>query len=133
MAPRIVRKLNAGKKLMPVIAAALTGLTMVALVGVSRSISAKFKPQAPIEVASVKPTNSQTGYVRTEPGRLTARGRTLASLLLTAYNLKDHQLVHGPAVSLAERCDIDARAEGPAGPEQLYRMLRDSLWRKDSN
>lgn len=79
------------------------------------------------DVASVKPSNSSTGYIRTEPGRLTARGRTLASLILRAYSLKDYQLTHEPSISLAERCDIDAKADGPANAEQLYRMLQTLL------
>ena len=49
------------------------------------------------EVASVKLTDSRTGYIRSEPGRLTARGRTLASLSLRAYSLQDYQLTHAPA------------------------------------
>jgi uncharacterized protein (TIGR03435 family) len=79
------------------------------------------------DVASLKPSDSTTGYIRTEPGRLTARGRTLASLILRAYSLQDYQLIHGPSISLAERCDIDAKAEGPADSEQLYRMLQTLL------
>jgi uncharacterized protein (TIGR03435 family) len=86
-----------------------------------------FEAAPAFDTASVKRTDSTTGYIRTEPGRLTARGRTPASLILRAYSLQDYQLTHEPSVSLAERCDIDAKAEGPADPAELYRMLRTLL------
>jgi uncharacterized protein (TIGR03435 family) len=105
--------------------AVLAGPLLINLVEVPRIWAQASAPS--FEVASVKLTNSTTGYIHTEPGRLTARGRTLAALLLRAYGLQDYQLIHGPSVSLAERCDIDAKAEGPADPEQLNRMLQTLL------
>ncbi len=101
---------------------------LFAAAGMAAAVGTQAQLATPtFEVASVKPTESTRGYILTEPGRLTARGRTLASLILRAYNLQDYQLIHGPAVSLAERCDIDAEAPGPAGAAELFRMLQTLL------
>ena len=107
--------------------AVLAGPLVIGLTEVPR-IWAQSEASVPsFDVASVKLSNSTTGYIRTQPGRLTARGRSLASLILRAYSLQDYQLIHGPSISLAERCDIDAQTEGPADSEQLYRMLQTLL------
>lgn len=119
-----------GRQLLPSIAGMtvlLSGLVAIYAVDVPGLRAQDQVPAPSFEVASVKLATASAGYISTEPGRLTARGRTLASLILRAYSLQDYQLTHGPSVSLAERCDIDAKAEGPANPEQLYRMLQTLL------
>jgi uncharacterized protein (TIGR03435 family) len=122
VSPRVGLRPNSGMKRW------LSAAALAVLIHFVEAPRIRAQVSAPaFEVASVKLTDSRTGYIRTEPGRLTARGRTLANLILRAYSLQDYQLTHGPAVSLAETCDIDAKAEGPAEPEQLYQMLQTLL------
>ena len=65
------------------------------------------------EVASVKPNrsgdNSRSIFYR--PGRFTATGATLRSLITLAYKVKDFQVSGGPSWIDTERYNIDAKEE----------------------
>ncbi|MBZ5632248.1 MAG: TIGR03435 family protein [Acidobacteriia bacterium] len=80
------------------------------------------------EVASIRPSDAGPGSVRQiKPDGLTYMNRSLAEYILLAYGVESYQLTHGPAVSLAERYDIVAKAAGPVPESQVKLMLRSLL------
>jgi uncharacterized protein (TIGR03435 family) len=79
------------------------------------------------EVARVKASASIVGHdgnVTTEPGRLTVRNATLKRLIFEAYAVPYSRIAGGPGWLDSDEFDIDARAAGAAGPDELRRMLR---------
>ena len=91
-------------------------------------VRAQSETRPEFEVASIKPSNSDGVSVRQiKPGSLTYRNRNLAEYIRLAYGVESYQLTHGPAVSLAERYDILAKAAGPVPESQVRLMLRSLL------
>src|SRR5256885_3497672 len=83
------------------------------------------------EVATVKPNKSgeKRESVRFFPpsGRVVVVNTSLRSLIRSAYQLQDYQIVGGPAWLDAERFDIPANAEGNPPPRQKWLMMRSLL------
>lgn len=65
--------------------------------------------------------------VRTLPNGLNATLATLRMLILSAYQIKDYQLVGGPGWMDSDRFDVTARAAGDVTPEIARRMLQNLL------
>lgn len=65
--------------------------------------------------------------VRTLPNGVNATLATLRMLILSAYQIRDYQLVGGPGWMNSERFDISARAAGDVTPEVARRMLQNLL------
>jgi uncharacterized protein (TIGR03435 family) len=86
-------------------------------------------PQAEFEVASIKLNKSTDprGMTNTSRGRFTATNVPLQVLITLAYNVKDFQLSGAPAWLTSERYDIEAKAEGNLGPENVRPMLQTLL------
>jgi uncharacterized protein (TIGR03435 family) len=85
------------------------------------------------EVASVKTSKSPGGRIimtggpgTTDPGRISYTNITLRRVLLTAYDVKNYQLV-GPEWLDTARFDITATIPEGATKEQFQAMLRDFL------
>ena len=96
---------------------------------VAAAVAIRAQPQRPrFEVASVRPNRgvaTGTGDVRPLPGgRLTAENAVLEFLIQAAYAVKPYQISGAPEWIKTERFDIDAKASGNAGPEQLRLMLQ---------
>ena len=85
-------------------------------------------PVTAFEVASVRPTdlNKSLFYVPMEagPGRFSATGFTLDYLIQWSYGLRNFQVSGGPGWIKTERFDIQAKAEAPAGLEQIKEMVQ---------
>jgi uncharacterized protein (TIGR03435 family) len=83
------------------------------------------------EVATVKPNKSgeTRESVRFFPpsGRVVVVNTSLRSLIRSAYQLQDFQIVGGPPWLDAERFDITANAEGNPPPRQKWLMMRSLL------
>jgi uncharacterized protein (TIGR03435 family) len=85
---------------------------------------------AAFEVASVKPSRSLVGHdgdVTMEPDRITVRNATLKRLIFEAYHVPYSQITGGPPWLDSNEYDIDAKAAGPVGADQLRLMLRTLL------
>ena len=65
--------------------------------------------------------------VRTLPNGLNATLATLRMLIMSAYQLRDYQVVDGPDWMNSDRFDIAARAAGDVTPEVARRMLQNLL------
>jgi uncharacterized protein (TIGR03435 family) len=65
--------------------------------------------------------------VRTLPNGMNATLATVRMLILSAYQLRDYQLVGGPGWLDSDRFDISARAAGEVTPEVARRMLKSLL------
>ena len=113
--PSVSRRSSSG----PGTALALTLLSIGAWTGFAQSSA---RPQ--FEVASVKPSLSQTiQNVRPLPGRLTADA-TLQVLIQYAYGLQPFQVVGAPDLG---RYQIDAKADGNASRDRMFLMLQSLL------
>lgn len=83
--------------------------------------------QTTFEVASVKPnlSGAQGGSVRLTPGgRLVAQNAPMRMLITAAYDVRDFQLLGGPAWMASERFDIEAKAAGNPSQDQISQMLQ---------
>ena len=102
----------------------LTGV-LIALAG------GRMEGQPAFEAASIKPVEVTAGDfssgITTKPGRIEARNVTLRRCIRGAYNLPEAQVVGGPKWVDDQRYNIDAKANGPAGDEDLMLMLRTLL------
>lgn len=79
------------------------------------------------EAASIKPTVAEPGSssgIVTRIGRIEARNVTLKRCIRGAYNIPESRVFGGPTWIEDERYDIDAKAAGPAGDDDLMIMLR---------
>ena len=100
-------------------------LTAIVLLVLAMNLPA----QSTFEAASIKAAQldkssleGQRG-VAFSPGSLTMRSATLRTIILTAYDVKDHQ-ISGPSSLDSERYDIVARAAGPATDREMRPMLQ---------
>jgi uncharacterized protein (TIGR03435 family) len=82
------------------------------------------------DVASVKLSKSEPNSgsgVTTDKGRVTARNVTLKRCMRAAYDVPEPQILGGPKWIEDDRYDIDAKATGPAGDQELMAMLQSLL------
>ncbi len=83
------------------------------------------------DVASIRPSPPEAGRNSSEDyspgGRFDAVNATLHTLLALAYNVKDNQIAGGPASLDRDRYNIEARAEGDPGQQQMRVMLQSLL------
>ncbi len=99
-----------------------------AILGIALAAAGLAQPA--FEAASVKPSqepNGNSSGVTTKPGRMEARNVTLRRCIRGAYNLPEAQVIGGPTWIDDLRYNIDAKAAGPAGDEQLMQMLQTLL------
>jgi uncharacterized protein (TIGR03435 family) len=81
---------------------------------------------AVFEVASVRPNRTRgRGTIEFPKGgeRFTATNTPLAAIIVIAYDITVRQF-SGSDPLLSERYDIAAKADHPAGPDEMLRMLR---------
>jgi len=81
------------------------------------------------DVASVRPSRQALGKdagseVSFGPAGVGGRNVTLKQLIVGAYGLQPYQVFGGPGWLDVNEYDIEAKAAGPAGKEQLAIMLR---------
>jgi uncharacterized protein (TIGR03435 family) len=81
------------------------------------------------EVASIKPSaEGQVGSgITIDTGRIAGRNVTLKRCMRGAYNIPEAQIFGGPKWVADARYDIDAKAGGPAGNQELMAMLQQLL------
>ncbi|HEY1493299.1 MAG TPA: TIGR03435 family protein, partial [Candidatus Solibacter sp.] len=83
------------------------------------------------EVASLKstPAGGRGGMIRPSPGgeRYLATGISLQLLMTVAYRVKADQITGGPAWTLTDRWDMNAKAERPSTVEEMHTMLKNLL------
>jgi bla regulator protein blaR1 len=150
MSQRIVQKLDGRKKLL-LAAAGVLALAAPIVVGTMhapllRAQTASQSQNAPatmkFEVASVKPTSSNETpytnfplgpgdvYVR-NGGYFSARGVPLMTYILFAYkimgNMAQYLIPRLPDWTKTENFDIEARAEGDPGKDEMRMMMRSLL------
>ena len=105
--------------------------TAILMVIMACALFGQFSPSLRFEVASIKPnTNGSTGvlvpgFVRMLPGgRLTVGWAVLRTLIQEAYGLKPFQVGEGPDWMDSEHYDIEAKAPGNTGSQQMLLMLQ---------
>lgn len=81
------------------------------------------------DVASVKASQQQLGRdeegaISIRPTGMVGKNVTLKSLIAEAYQLQPHQVIGGPNWLDSNEYDIEAKADGSAGKDQLMAMLR---------
>ena len=79
-------------------------------------------------VASIRPSAAEVqfehdGKTVTTPGTVTMRDVTVATCIKWAYGVQDSQIA-GPKWLQSEHFDITARADGPADPGELRKMMQ---------
>lgn len=86
-------------------------------------------PRPEFEVASIKLNKSAgPGLIRAVPGgRFIATNVPLQFVLTVAYRIKDFQLSGAPAWLMAERYDIETKAEGNPSMDAMLPMLQTML------
>jgi uncharacterized protein (TIGR03435 family) len=138
---------TSGPVISPFIRSLSTGASVLVLLALASSLTrvgAQSTAPAPaerrFEVASVKPNalTAQAAASRGAPppatgirsypgGRWTAARVTARTLLLTAFDINEWQLVPGPAWLTTDRFDINATAGGEATAAEYRAMLRSLL------
>ena len=108
----------------------IVALTLVLLPALLAA--AQTAPVPAFEVASVKRNarpagRDARGRVTFEPNRVSARNVSLRDLVMEAYGVEPYQVMGGPGWFDVDEFDIDARAAGSPGAEQLRRMLQTLL------
>ena len=129
---RIQRLLGAptqeyGPSRWPGVLALCLGLTAVGLnVNWARLFAQDARDSPRFEVASVKPNTLNNGLVSmgTQGGRFTATGLPLRMLIQNAYQVQEDQIIGGPSWLVADRFDVQAKAEGNPPREQVQLMIR---------
>jgi len=96
------------------------------------AIAVTAMPQArpKFEVASVKPSalRDQPMMVREiGNGRIRIENASVRQLVYSAFGARRWEITGGPAWISTARYDVNAKAEKPVGPEELYRMLQPLL------
>jgi len=100
-------------------AAALAAMAVLAALGQTA------RPQ--FEIASIKPAGNQgLGMIRPLPGRFVANA-SLRVLMETAYRVQPFQIEGGPEWIGSEQYEVDAKAAGNPGREQLFPMMQSLL------
>jgi len=87
--------------------------------------------QAPsFEVASIKPSNdlgNETWVMQDQSGNLTGHNATLKALIRSAYNVRDHQIVGGPAWIDVDRYDVLAKPQRRVTGAEFRQMIQTFL------
>lgn len=92
-------------------------------------VPAPVDPEARFDVASIRPASfedlavSGASGLRMLPNGISARFSTVRMLILAAYQLRDYQVISGPAWMNSDRFDISARAKGEITPAVGRQML----------
>jgi uncharacterized protein (TIGR03435 family) len=88
-----------------------------------------FTQDASFDVVSIKPSPPGSNMSRTswDPGRLLASGVNLKQLIEWAYEVTDAQVAGGPGWMDSKFFELEAKAIGRYGREQLLRMLQPAL------
>jgi uncharacterized protein (TIGR03435 family) len=106
----------------------LAAVGIVALAGNVCGMLAQTAASPAFEVASVKPNKSGDNggqSVQVQPGgRVTLLNFTLSTLIRTAYEIRESQLLGGPSWINTDRFDIVAKADGTLKPGQLDPLIR---------
>jgi len=79
------------------------------------------------EVAVLKPSKANIGHdgeFRFDPGRISVRNATLRRIMVEAWQIPYSQITGGPAWLTSDEFDIDAKADAPATPAEMRRMLQ---------
>jgi uncharacterized protein (TIGR03435 family) len=98
--------------------------------GVSAPQSQDAAQTLSFEVASVKPSEGDGRMVRIQNsagGRYSASGVNLRMLIQQAYDIKDYQILGGPAWMSSAPFDINAKAEDPNVTREQIRLMLQSL------
>jgi uncharacterized protein (TIGR03435 family) len=102
---------------------AISAMAAVALFGQTEG-----QKKLEFEVASFKPSapGQQGGQVSPRPGNKTYAGTNLPLrvYMSVAYQVRDSQIVGGPAWMGTDTFDMEAQAEKPSTPEELHIMLQ---------
>jgi uncharacterized protein (TIGR03435 family) len=95
------------------------------LIIIATVMSCRAQSQA-FEVASVKlnRSGSDRGGISLLPGRITVSNMTLKGLVRYAYDVRDIQILGGPACFDSDRWDIAATAGGAISDDERRQMLR---------
>ena len=112
-------------------------LTGRALMAAQSSAKSQGPSTAQFEVASIKPASPSApqpgrltrieAIIGTSPGLLTARSATLKELIEGAYSLENYQVMGGPEWVDSMRFEVQGKAAGTAGRQQLLLMLQPLL------
>jgi hypothetical protein len=107
----------------------LGGLLLAGSLAPHRVAFAQQPARPEFEVASVKLNTSGRGVPsRTlRPGSINYRNVTVFEYTYLAFDVQPWQVIHGSAVSLADRYDIEARASEAVPVSQVQSMLRSLL------
>src|SRR5580658_662985 len=110
----------------------LTRLAAIGIVGLVSLTGAWGQSSQAFEVASVKPSRSNSGEsnIDSRPGGgLTATNVTLTELIRLAFGVKDYQIVRAPGWIGTARYDIDAKAGNArnASDKDITPLLRQLL------
>ena len=82
------------------------------------------------DVASIKLSTAEPGAssgINTDTGKIHAYNVTLKRCIRGAYDIPEPRILGGPKWVDEERYDIDAKAPGPAGGQELMVMLQQLL------
>jgi uncharacterized protein (TIGR03435 family) len=108
----------------PLHSIAITAVAVAALYSQTGPDSRKLQ----FEVASFKPSaqGQVGGQISPRPGNKTYAGTnmTLRAYMSVAYQVRDSQIVGGPAWMEKDPFDMEAQAEKPSTPEELHTMLQ---------
>src|SRR5215216_3427394 len=109
---------------------AVIGAAAVIMSGFDAHAQRPSSDQPRFEVASIKVNRANDGIVfdRSQKGRYTISGFTLAALIRSAYRVQEFQIVGGPDWMNSERFNIEAiYVEVPGSPSSTDLMLRTLL------
>ena len=84
----------------------------------------------PFEVASIKPSkdlSNETYVMQDQSGNLTGHNATLKALIRTAYAVRDHQILGGPAWMDSERFEVLAKPHVRAATSAEFRQMAQAL------
>lgn len=99
----------------------------------SQPAAANARPE--FEVASVKPSQPDSGPIKVDPGgpgtgdssRVTYSFATIRDLMVDAYDVKRYQITGGPGWLDSERFDVVAKVPAGSTKEQAKEMLQNLL------
>jgi uncharacterized protein (TIGR03435 family) len=109
--------------------AAATLLLAAGFARAGAQVPAPVDPEARFDVASIRPGNVEalaaSGGIglRMLPNGISAGFSTVRMLIMSAYQLRDHQVIGGPTWMNVDRFDISARADREITPSVGRQML----------
>jgi uncharacterized protein (TIGR03435 family) len=114
----------------PAFIAAIAAIAAIAVMAVMATVVQSQAQKPAFEVASIKPNESGSRASRTSSGpdgSLRATNTTLRGLILSAYEIFDHQLVGGPDWINTARFDVEGRAASGLNDPDVLAMTRSLL------